>query len=85
MPKSAFTDAHRLMVEVLVKARRSSGLTQADLSARLEKNQSYISNIERLQRRVDFVEFYAIAKAIGTDPAELFREAIARFPAKVRV
>lgn len=85
MPKSAFTDAHRSMVSVLVQARRSSGLTQTELSAKLGKNQSYISNIERLQRRVDVVEFYVIAKAMGVDPSWLFQEAIAQFPAEVLI
>lgn len=85
MPKSAFTDAHRLMVDGLVNARKVSGLTQTELSARLGKNQSYISNIERFQRRVDVVEFYAIAKAMGADPTELFRTTISKFPAHVEI
>jgi transcriptional regulator with XRE-family HTH domain len=85
MPKSAFTDAHRLMVDVLVKARKQSGLTQTELSAKLGKNQSYISNIERLQRRVDVVEFYAIARAMDADPTELFQICTAQFPLRVAI
>lgn len=74
MSKSAFTDAHRAMVAVLKKARLESGIDQADVAAKLGKNQSFISNIERGQRRVDMVEFFAIAKAINQNPVDIFIE-----------
>ncbi len=73
MTKSLFTDAHRAVVEVLVKARHDAGLLQADLAKCVGKDQSYISNIERYQRRVDVVEFYDLARAMNLDPVDLFR------------
>lgn len=85
MPKSAFTNAHQVLVEILVKARKDSGLLQADLAQRIGKDQSYISNIERGQRRVDVLEFYAIAQALGVDPVLLFRLLVAKLPAKVDI
>ena len=74
MPKSIFTGAHAYLVEILVEARRGSGLTQAELGARLGKDQSFISLVEGSQRRIDVVEFCRIAKAVGADPGELFRQ-----------
>ncbi len=85
MPKSIFTGAHRHLVEVLTTARRDAGLTQAELARRIGKDQSYISIIEGAQRRVDVLEFYALARAMGRDPIELFAEVAHRLPELIRV
>lgn len=85
MSKSAFTEAHRILVSALAQTRRDMGVPQVELAALLGKGQSYISNIERGQRRVDVVEFYAIAKAIGLDPVEWFAQIVKDFPAIVDV
>jgi len=80
LPKSIFTGAHRHLVEVLAEARKQSGVTQVDLAAKLGKDQTFISLIERSQRRVDVLEFVALAKAMGADPVELFQEVVRRLP-----
>lgn len=72
MPKTIFGGDHRHLVEVLAEARREAGLTQAQLAERIGKDQTFISIIERAQRRVDVVEFVALAKALKVDPATLF-------------
>ncbi len=81
MTKSAYSKAHKMMVEAIVAARQEAGLKQAEVAAALGKNQSYISNIERGQRRIDVLEFYMLARAIGMEPTALFGRAIKRFPA----
>lgn len=85
MTKSAFSDAHRMLVEAVAAARLEAGLKQADVAAALGKNQSYVSNIERGQRRIDVVEFYALARAIGIEPVELFDKATRGFPERLEV
>ena len=85
MPKSVFSGHHRHLVEVLAAARREAGLTQAELARRIGKDQSFISIIEGSQRRVDVLEFYAIARAIGRDPVELFTEVAQRLPTLIRI
>lgn len=80
MPKTVFTGAHRHIVEVLVEARRQSGLTQAQLAAKVGKDQTFISLIERSQRRVDVLEFFTLAWAMGMDPMALFAEVARRLP-----
>ena len=85
MPKSTFTDAYKTMIEMLLAARRAAGVTQVELSKRLGKPQPFISNVERGIRRLDVVEFYAIARALGVDPVELFAELVASLPKKVRI
>lgn len=76
MTKTLFTDAHRMVVEILVKARHDAGMLQSDLARCVGKDQSYISNIERNQRRVDIIEFYDLAKAMNRSPVELFRQIV---------
>jgi transcriptional regulator with XRE-family HTH domain len=56
-----------------------AGLTQAELAARIGRDQSHISLIEGSQRRLDVVEFLEIAKALGLDPAALFGTVAARW------
>ena len=72
MPHAVYSDAQSVLVAVLTQARRDAGLLQAEVAARVGKDQSYISNIERGQRRVDVPEFYALAVAMQADPAKLF-------------
>jgi len=85
MPKTVFSGAHQHLVEVLVEARKRSGLTQTDLAVRLGKDQSFVSIIERSQRRVDVLEFYALARAMECDPVELYGEVVARLPSEVAI
>ena len=65
------TDAYRKLRGLLVEARRSAGLTQADLASRLQRPQSFVSKYERGERRLDVVEFGEVAKALSVDPAKL--------------
>ncbi len=77
MPKTIFTGANEVVVNALRQARQDAGLTQAELAAKLDRDQSHISLIERSQRRVDVVEFAAMAVALGRDPVDLFGQIIA--------
>lgn len=85
MPKTIFGGGHPHLVAVLTKARQVSGLTQAQLAERVGKDQTFISIIERGQRRVDVLEFVALAKAMKADPAELFADVIKRLPGKISI
>lgn len=78
MAKTIFTKQHQDFIRALREVRRSKGLTQVQLSERLDRAQSYISNIERGERRIDVIEFMAIAAALNRDAAELFSEIVSR-------
>ena len=58
---------------LMSEARSRAGLSQKDLAGRLSKPQSFVSNLEAGQRRVDVLEFLRIAEALDTDAIELFR------------
>jgi transcriptional regulator with XRE-family HTH domain len=85
MPKTIFGGDHRHLVAVLTEARQDSGLTQAELAKRVGKDQTFISIIERGQRRVDVLEFVALARAMETDPAQLFERVAGRLSKNLRI
>lgn len=85
MPKTVFTGAHKQLVELLIAARKKAGLTQTDLAGRIGKDQKFVSLIERGQRRVDVLEFYVLAKAMGFEPLKLYAELIKKLPAQLEI
>lgn len=72
MAKTIFTKQHQDFIRALREVRRSKGMTQVQLSQRLKRAQSYISNIERGERRFDVIEFAEIAHALGEEPSNLY-------------
>ena len=85
MPKSVFTGAHKHLVQVLVDARKDAGMTQAQLATAVGKDQSFISIIEGSQRRVDVLEFCALARAMGRDPRDLFDQVVGQLPDHIEI
>jgi ribosome-binding protein aMBF1 (putative translation factor) len=65
---------YKIVGACLAGARRRATVTQDELAARLKKPQSFVSEYERGQRRVDVVELLVISWALGVDPVELFGE-----------
>ena len=70
---------------MLIEARTRAGVTQVELAARLGRPQPFISFVERGERRVDVIEFYAIMKALGMDPERAFHELIAKLPDRLEI
>lgn len=64
----------RLRVGLNVQnARRDRGLSQEELAARADVNQSYLSDIERGRRNPSLLVLARIAGALGVDVEELVR------------
>lgn len=80
MPSSAFTDEYATLIRILIAARKSAGVTQAELAERLGKPQPFISKVERGVRRIDVIEFYAIARALSIEPVALFKKLASALP-----
>jgi transcriptional regulator with XRE-family HTH domain len=74
MQKSIYTRQHQRLCELLTEARKSAGLTQADIAERLGKPQSFVSKYEGGERRLDVIEFLAVTEAIGVDAGEILAE-----------
>ena len=78
MRKTLHTSEHEALLSTLRTAREKAGLTQAQLADRLGKPQSFVAKYENGERRIDIVEFVALARAMDTDPTPLFRAFLKR-------
>ncbi|AVH73501.1 helix-turn-helix domain-containing protein [Nostoc sp. 'Lobaria pulmonaria (5183) cyanobiont'] len=74
MPKSVFSEDYDRFRQLLIEARKAAKLTQAELSAKLELPQSYVSKYERGERRLDVIEFLQIAQVLEIDPLAFIKE-----------
>ncbi len=73
MRKSVHSDQYRKVIDWLIAARKAAGLTQQQVADRLDRPQSFVAKYEGGERRLDIVEFVAIAKQLKADPASAIR------------
>jgi transcriptional regulator with XRE-family HTH domain len=85
MSTNLSSDAYIAFVEALVAIRREAGVSQVELARRLRKPQSYVSKSERRQRRIDAVEFIAIAEALGLSSFELLKRIRVSLPTQINI
>jgi transcriptional regulator with XRE-family HTH domain len=74
VPKSVFSEEYNRFRRLLIEARKAAKLTQAELSAKLELPQSYVSKYERGERRLDVIEFLQVAQVLEIDPLAFIEE-----------
>lgn len=74
MTKSLHTPAYEHFRALLVMARQSAGLTQAEVAARLGHPQSFIAKYEGGERRLDVVEFVHVCAALDVDPRTIIEK-----------
>ncbi|MBK9174331.1 MAG: helix-turn-helix transcriptional regulator [Chloracidobacterium sp.] len=67
MEKSIYSKEYSLFLEQLRNAREEKGLTQTEVAERLGQSQSFVSKVERGERRIDIVELRAFCQAMGVD------------------
>ncbi|HEY4214474.1 MAG TPA: helix-turn-helix transcriptional regulator [Steroidobacteraceae bacterium] len=60
------------LIELLVSVRKEQGMTQRDLAKAMKWPHSLVGRIESGERRLDVVEFVAVARVLKQDPVELF-------------
>lgn len=72
MGESTHSKEYREFIQRLVATRLNSGLTQVQVALKLKKPQSYVSKIERRERRIDVVELRHLLKIYKKGLAEFF-------------
>jgi len=79
MKKTIFSKQGQLISNAVKEMRTQSEYTSRELSKRLGKGHSFISNCELNERRVDLAEFYWICKECGVSPQKKITELIKSF------
>lgn len=74
MKKSIWDESHIKLRNELKKIRKDAGLTQKQLSEKLEKPQSYVSKYEIGDRNLDFIEVIQVCIACKKYPDELLKK-----------
>lgn len=77
MPKPLRSPRHKRLMARIAQARRSRGLTQAELAAAIGRPQSFIAKLEGGERRLEVFEFADLAAALGLEPGAFLRELLA--------
>jgi len=67
MEKSVFTAEYRILLAMLRAERKRKKITQVMVAERIHQTQTFYSECERGERRVDVVELMHICRAIEVD------------------
>jgi transcriptional regulator with XRE-family HTH domain len=73
------TKRHQQLVEILVAERKKAGIRQVDLAEQLGVSQTWVVRMESGGRRIDVIEFMALAQVIGFSPVRIIK-ALAETP-----
>jgi transcriptional regulator with XRE-family HTH domain len=76
MEKTIYSQQYQRLCELLIVARRKADLTQVEVAERLGKPQSFVAKYEAGERRLDVVEFIAVARALELDPKVLIDQLV---------
>jgi transcriptional regulator with XRE-family HTH domain len=74
MAQSTHHRHYRLLLELLRDARLRIGITQAQLADTFGNTQTFVSKVERGERRLDVVEFLEWCEALGLAPAKVIAD-----------
>lgn len=76
---------YRAAINALKEARTGLGISQRELARRLGKPPSFVNKIEQLERRLDILEFIAIAEAMGVKADVLLIRLRTTLPERVTI
>jgi len=82
--KSLFAKPYVEIIGRMIERRKALGMTQWDLAEAYGEDQSFISRIERCQRRLDVYEFTVMCRILDVDPGEFLRPVWEATPAPER-
>jgi transcriptional regulator with XRE-family HTH domain len=71
--KSLFSEPYVQTIERLIARRKELGMTQLEVATEYGEDQSFISRVERRQRRIDVCEFVRFCRILALDPGEILR------------
>ena len=71
---SIHSEEYKKLLDLLVGARKTAGVTQQQVADALGLPQSFVSKYENGERRLDVIEFLAISRLLKADPYKLLRK-----------
>ena len=74
---------YRAAIDAISQARIERGISQRELARRLGKPPSFVNKIEQLERRLDVLEFVAVAHCLGLQPADLIDLVARALPSRI--
>jgi transcriptional regulator with XRE-family HTH domain len=85
MRKWVRSPSYRAAIAQVTQARKRAGFTQRALAEALGKPPSFVAKVEQGERRLDILEFIAIARAIGIREVDLIRVIAADLPKHLEI
>ena len=76
MPRLRRSPRQARLQELLKSGRMAAGLKQEEVARRLKRPQSFVSNYEGGERRLNVIELIDVCDAIGVDPRQVINELI---------
>jgi len=68
MAASTHHQDYQLLLRLLKETRQKASVAQTELAARLDTTQTFISKVERGERRLDLIELVEIFEALSIAP-----------------
>lgn len=72
--KTIYSDSYRDLTTILRDVREKVGMTQEQLAAALGEDQSFVSKVERRERRLDLEELRQICTALGVRLSDIIAQ-----------
>ncbi|MGJ8596781.1 helix-turn-helix domain-containing protein [Sulfitobacter sp.] len=85
MTKSLRSEGHIALIEALIEARKTKGISQAELAELLKCHQSFVARIESGQRRIDVPELVILSRALNADASVLLETVSRAVPVGARI
>ncbi len=74
MEKTIYTAEYEVVLDLLRTLREQKGVTQTELAQLLEQSQSYVSKVERGDRRLDVIQLRTICLTLGSNLPDFIAE-----------
>lgn len=74
MAQSTHNRRYQVLLELLRSWRAEAGLTQTEVGERLGNTQTFVSKVERGERRLDVVEFTEWCDALNVAPGQALQQ-----------
>jgi transcriptional regulator with XRE-family HTH domain len=74
MEKTIYSREYAVVLRLLREAREQAGITQVQLAKKLKLTQSFVSKIERGDRRLDVVQLRTLCRLFGISLLEFIKK-----------